>query len=293
VASVLGLPAALVKQLLVRVAIGQAQAKALLSRHHPRVVLLATQHHWSQRALILGCKDLGIPTVFVPHAPTMLHLSYSDMPVDYALLRSVKDRDHYVSLGANPAQLAVVGDPSIDFVWGGTEISYSLVFGTSGWSSHELQQQIGVIAEGAGGRQVLVAPHPAGDRKQLRKMVPTAWDIHPESGHKLLHEGVGTLITAGSGLGLEALVQGASVVNLVLSPKMKLYLFHEDPSIRHVATPDQMRIALDAQVVDPMRGRAWVASIGVEAASLAAERLSSVAPATSPAVDVWKGPFLL
>jgi hypothetical protein len=266
---------------------------ALLRSSHVRAVVTASQQHWSARALIAAARAAGVPSFYVPHAPTALTVGYTDLPTDIALLRGPADVDTYVRLGALEERLLSVGDPSATALEKGSEPKHSIVFATSTWPTEWLLEQVALIDRAIPGRRVVVAPHPRADLAWLRENCPSNWTIAPPGAtQKLLTEGCETVITAGSGAGLEAAMAGARVLNVSSRPEYIQYVFHRSDACVHVTTSADLRAGLlRPRDVGTRDGTVWTAFRGDEAARVAANAIDRESKRNwndAGANDIWR-----
>jgi hypothetical protein len=208
-----------------------------------RAVVVASQQHWSARSLVAAALAARIPSIYVPHAPTALTVGYADLPTDVALLRGTADVDAYKRLGADAQRLFAVGDPSIT-----TEPSTRtnprnpLVFATSTWPEEWIKEQINLIRTALPGLGVVVAPHPRADIAWLRGHTPSNWVVADRgSTQQLLAQGCDVVVTAGSGVGLEAALSGAHVLNIATRKEYVAYVFHTSSSCINIRSVEQLR----------------------------------------------------
>ena len=265
---------------------------ALLRSSPVRAVVTASQQHWGARALVAAARTVGVPSFYVPHAPTALTVGYADLPTDVALLRGTADVDTYVRLGASGEGLLVVGDPSATAHQIEFHPKHSIVFATSTWPAEWLLEQIALIDGAIPGGGVVVAPHPRADVGWLRENSPSGWVIAPRgSTQKLLAEGCEVVITAGSGVGLEAALAGATVLNISTRPEYMQYVFHRSDDCVHVGTSSDLRDGLLRRQSVGARDRTpWSSFLGDQAAREAADairRESKRAWNGTGANDIW------
>jgi hypothetical protein len=264
----------------------------LLRSSGVRAVVTASQQHWGSRALIAAARATGVPSFYVPHAPTALTVGYADLPTDVALLRGSADVDTYVRLGAAVQRLLTVGDPSATSLQERFEPKHPIVFATSTWPTEWLLEQIALIHGAIPRQEVVVAPHPRADVAWLRANCPPTWTIAPVGAtQKLLAEGCEVVITAGSGAGLEAVMSGAAVFNLSTRPEYTQYVFHRSDGCVHVANSSDLRAGLLGPRNAKIRaGTMWSLFRGDRAARLAADAIhrESLRPPNGAGVnDIW------
>lgn len=113
VAAQASLPADELLRIASQAASTKERMQRLMDEAQPKAVLTAsTQHSFCRLSVSVG-RSLGVPSIYVPHAPTSFHRHYADIPHDYAALRGEADFEYYARLGANTKYIAVVGDQSI------------------------------------------------------------------------------------------------------------------------------------------------------------------------------------
>lgn len=269
------------------------------------LALVANTQHWSTRALLAACRRRGVTTAYVPHAPTALTMSYADLPVSTALLRTCADRDYYRHLGAQMHALTIIGNPAaagVDHSGAAVPpgLGKRLLYAVSPWGREDIRAQIRLIEEGCGRTPVDVAPHPRSDLRFLRNACPSHWTIRQDlTTQELLAHGYTHVVVAGSGVAVEAIAHGSLVANISTHPQYQRYLFHHyAPVCFDVRTAEDVAAFIaSAHVLESQEGNVGVhtpAMRGSAAARAAAEALISHLQAGLPmdemANDVW-GPI--
>jgi hypothetical protein len=277
-------------------------ARALLATGRWTSAAIGSTHGPVARALAIAAREVGIPSIYVPHAPVLSDAEIVDLPVDYAALRGPGEVEHYASFGVEPQRLAVAGDPSIARA---PELPVlrpdgTAVFAPSPDPADCLSQMIAVIKE-ATSETITVSPHPRSDLRSLRAISPASWTFWPRRTIELLEQGPPVVLQHSSGVALEALQLGIPVVELSCESGDPVYPFIREPHVTKVVTPDELRAALDgarsatASARDALVQWAghWVARTGAEAAARVAGLLRharSAGPGETPIWDAWSSP---
>lgn len=247
------------------------------------------------RAFGWAARELGYPTVYVPHAPTAHARCYRDLFTDYALLRGSNDVEYYARLGASRDRLFVSGDASVPnrsslprtnrFAFTGTDDQ--TVDATA-----EVLLKLQEVAE-ANALQFSFFPHPA-STQELPPIPGVVIEGRRFAEYAAAESPSFVLSQAASGSLLEAAYFGATVGRL---SACKNYLFEDDlivtphEDIRTVgkwlSTPSGSE-----QEVNMRKSRNWIAIAGqdaVEAQSnaLACIRDSSRTSESRPLIDAY------
>ncbi|MFT4305515.1 MAG: hypothetical protein QM604_01345 [Microbacterium sp.] len=265
-----------------------------LSRY--RFVLVPRQSHPVVRAMILAAERQAVPVVFIPHSP--MTSWQVDLPVSYAALRGEAERSLVVRrMGADPARLAVVGNPDAT-VLGAPMPSLRPelpgVLAVSPEPEPVLRRVIGLLRD-AGLAQVTVAPHPRSDTAALRRMLPPGWRMH-RGGRttELLRQGPPWTIQMSSGVAWEAAVLGIPTADVRLDGRAPDYPFLADESVFPALrdADDVARFTAGAAGVSRERLRAhassWCATDGADAAARARAFLDGVDGPRSRIADGWR-----
>lgn len=228
-------------------------ASHLIEHTRPRLVVVGTQHQEQVRGVVAAARDAAVPSFYLPHAPAARSLEYLDLPVNAAGLRGPAEVDYYAALGADPRRLSVVGDPGLEPPQPPALGGLPPVLALSPDPPGQLAAIVEVVAEAVGQAPLLVAPHPASDREQVRSLVRPGWslaspDVRTAS---LLRQGPACVIQHSSGVALEAMVLGIPVIELQFPGERPNY-----PAIE----PELVWFASDATGVS--EGLRWATRLG-------------------------------
>lgn len=200
-----------------------------------RFVGVASQHAAYSRAFIWEAARLGVPTIYVPHAPIGANAQYMDLPTSAVALRGVGEVDLYADvLGVDTQRMNVIGNPSSDVL---AELPPPIdanalgVLALSPQPTEVLEQLIRAVDE-SGLTNLRVAPHPRSDVERLKKMVPPGWVV--EEGRRtldMLREGPPFLLQHSSGVAWEAIALGIPTLQISLDGAVPNYYFLRDEVI--------------------------------------------------------------
>jgi hypothetical protein len=254
-----------------------ARAEAIIQEGHTHLLVVATQHASNIRALLATARRKGVTSLYFPHAPVAANRQYADLPVDYAGLRGQGEVDLYRGLGVS-GDLPVVGNPAVsDFVESGPLIlKEAIVFAVSTHPPAVLADLIRLTASVLGKEDVVVAPHPRSDRKELIRLMPSSWRLSSEgSTFDLLRKGPKVVIQHSSGIAWEALALGIPVIQLsyldapanypLISPPYVPFA-HSTASLMEAVT-EATRRATHGNAREELRDWAalWCSSVGRDA----------------------------
>lgn len=196
-------------------------------------VVVATQHDFQIRALILAAQEAGKPTVYVPHAPVADNPQYADIPTPFAALRGPREVRFYSEhFGANAALLDVIGNPAASVLSSPMPTIDTRAPGVLALSPHPrtvLQRIIGIVRE-SGIANLIVAPHPRSNLNEIAQMIPNAWSLY--SGPRtldLLRTGPKYLLHHSSGVAWEAAALGIPTADIALDARKPNYPYLDDP----------------------------------------------------------------
>lgn len=269
---------------------------ALLDDRRPRTVAVSSLEHSFQRLLVWHARQRGIPTVYVPHAPTALDRSYADLPVDVVLCHGAKDVAYYRGLGARQDAFRVTGGISMPArsgdAPGSKPPSKDVVLATTAMYRFEdlgaLLERIVPLLTRSGLVPVL-SPHPREREPALRLASRMGIRSHAGRTSTLLRAGVAAVLAEqASGALLEAAVIGAPSAHLTgvsayaFMPDLGIGLFDER-FLEEVASWSE-NTAED--LVD--RSRGWADASGADAARRIAAALAEDHAVTAPALDSWR-----
>lgn len=260
-------------------------------RTRPRVVVVSNQHLADHRAVLAWARRREIPSVYVAHAPAADNPLYRDLPVDRALMRSVREVDLYRRWGADPSGCRVVGNPGLVLPPTPPRLDEPPVFAVSPWPEERIRDVIAMVE--AELPEVIVAPHPRSSRRRLRRLLPSRWTLSEVPTLQLLARGPRVVIQQSSGVAWESLALGIPTLQIGARTASANYPLIAPPHVLFAETRDELARALeDAAVVDRESLRRWAQewcpSTGVEAASAAAEALLD-ATLGEPVLDAWSG----
>jgi hypothetical protein len=299
VADELGMPTpnAMVRALQSAVRAG-ARARAALDRTRPSLVVVASQHSTSSRAIIAAARHRSVPTAYLPHAPAADTYQYRDLPTDFAGLRGEREVDFYRELGVERS-LAVIGNPQVHVrVPERLDPSMAVVFAPRPIPVEDVRAQVADIDRAAS--DVVVSPHPRMQEARYSSLWPAHWVVHAHPTIELLHDGHPCVLQISSGVAWEAMAHGVPVVELApASPAPPLYPVIRAPYAT-VCTSGadvpgavaQARVdAADAGVRSRLTAWAaeWCARTGEDATEAAVHWLEECAASTAPGplLDHW------
>lgn len=267
-------------------------------------VVVATQHQALARALTWTARDVGVPSIYVPHAPLARNDWYYDLPVDHAALRGHREVHQYLRLGARPEGLHMVGNPAVaaPSALPAIDPRRPPVVALSPWPAEQTQRFLAVCAGGL--TSALVAPHPRSDLELVKALLPQGWaDITSRRTFDVLQEGPPLVVQASSGVAWEALVLGIPVVDLADGGYRPNYLLHEGQHVVRVTSAEALSEALRGAVEtaddeDLRAGRrsfadSWCGWTGDEAVQRIRTLIRSVARGNLPGgwvLDGWRAP---
>jgi len=272
-------------------------ALRLLNDYRPKKLLIATQHNFLARALSVAARQLRIPSIYIPHAPTANNLQYRDIPFNLALLRGVSDCNAYLEWGARRERLDVIGDVSwqLKSIGRGKQHPKSIVIAPSPWSGPRLEWFFSSVNI-AVNYEHEVLPHPSNGLSEIRRLASKK--AHVITGVRTvdyLSDEPRSVIAGGSGVTLEALALGHSVVNLVPSDSPVNYLFQQSSLMNFVfdaqGLADAIRTQQDRWLPDSTALRyadQWLAATGRQAVANGREAIESEIDTTEWALDAWK-----
>lgn len=209
-------------------------------------LVVSTQHDPAIRALILSAHAARIPVVYISHAPVGNNSLYSDLPVNYAALRGVREVDYYSTRFGVPAtMLDVVGNPASDLTSQPLPELHRGSPGLLALSGHPLRevQRVFELIRSAGVTNLIVAPHPRMNPDELRRILPDGWMLH-EGGRTsdLLRAGPRYVIQPSSGVAWEASVLGLRTATLRFDERPISYPFLSESSvIPELRSPSDVR----------------------------------------------------
>ena len=279
--------------------------RMLLERTRPVALVVATQHSVTIRAMLVAARELGIPSVYVPHAPFAANPLYADLPFDRAALRGQRERLAYGALGARTEQIEICGALSVpsecEAPVGGTEV----VVAPSPWDTATTERFFDLV-RGAALEEVVVCPHPRSDVALLERLAPTGARVlrHERAVDRLRARG-GILLQHSSGVALEGLLTGVPVIEVTLGRSAPNYPLIAEPHVDFVDDAADLQRCVVRRRGDPApaheRRRAWArewcAWTGVEAEQRFHEALHEVPFASQRVLDGWGpdtvGPMIL
>ena len=280
-----------------------ARAAAALDSIAPNLVVLASQHSTSSRALIQAARVRQIPTAYLPHAPAANTYQYRDLPTDFAGLRGAREVDFYRSLGARGA-LAVVGNPQAQVVVPPhLNPEAAVIFAPRPQPIAEVRQQVAAVAAAA--PAVVVSPHPRmRHQRHYADLWPAHWEVHHGWTAELLRGAHPCVIQRSSGVAWEAMAHGVPVIELA-SPAAEdpSYLMIREPYARRCASNNDLPAAVAQarqSATDPLArqqlmawAQEWCAVSGSHSVARATEWIEQCASAPNPAeplLDYWAQP---
>jgi hypothetical protein len=276
-----------------------AVAEALVARERPELVVVGATPSGSARPLLRFARKAGVPSVYVPHAPSSGLVHLEDLPVDYVALRGPREAEHFAGHGVDPAKLDVAGNPTLEPI---EPVSVDagrrpvLAVSPVRWEMSSAVELARGVLEAA-----TLAPHPRADREAVSAVCPEGWDIWPGRTYELLQEGPPVLMQPSSGVALEAILLGIPTIELAYPGLPAPYPFIREPYIHFASSSEQLAAALaeaEQDVRQPERreaivewARGWSQPNGAEAATAIAaviERARVEGP-RGPAWDTWAG----
>jgi len=287
-------------------------AKANLTRMAARQIpleefdwlLISTQHDPHVRAVVARAREIGLPVVYIPHAPLASNPQYLDLPVDFAGVRGDLEAEYYARFSDGAASgIVPIGNPATGFMdraLAPIGPEFPVVLAVSPFHLEILQRIIEVV-ELSGLKDVVVAPHPGSNRKQLSRLVPRDWRIAPPSirTSQLLSDGVRALIQHSSGVAWEALAMGIPTADIRLGEPRPNYPFLDNAAaIPALRSPQEVRQFVERaahvrlQDREGLReyARSWCACDGPSSVSMALELLDRArheGARATPIIDGW------
>lgn len=268
--------------LLTRSALMAEKMRVLAAGRDVRMVAVGSQHNAAARSVLVGARDLGVTTAYIPHAPVARNANYEDLPTDVALLRGDAEEEHYTALGAD-GRIDVVGDPSLGPLpsdpvpWAGAAVAALPPTDSLKFSSYL------AFLRAADLRDLQVAPHPRTDEQVLRAAMDPSWvTLSGASTFAALNErGASAVVQYGSGVGLEALLLGLPVIDICPQGSAPDYPYLDDPLVCSVSTTEQLAECLfnrqkssaGLRSARTVYARRWVGTSGRQSARLAAGAL--------------------
>ena len=263
-------------------------------------VVVATQHATPPRAGIIAARRLGLPSVYVPHAPFALNRLYADLPADWAGLWGGAERDMYASLGADVDRISVVGTAMHDL---GRDVMTEVgsprrhglpLVAPSAWPDEQLAYFLEECSAALSG-SFAVAPHP-------RNSIDVVRDFTPK--RAILLEGISAnhltsaeiVIQCNSGIALEGLLAGVPVLNFDPFGMRSNYPLIREPYVPQCTTRDDVQRRLNETMRNPDSlvardrrewARSWCAYSGREARDRLHELLRGAKPKQNPVLDGW------
>lgn len=241
-----------------------------------RFVAVSSQHAPYLRAFLWEAARLGVPTLYVPHAPVADNALYLDLPTSAVGLRGPAEVALYAKeLGVPPQRLAVVGNPASDVLRAAIPAIPPDVPGILALSPQpvEVIERIVRTVEAAELGALRVAPHPRSDIAALRELIPASWRI--EEGRRtldVLSEGAPFLLQHSSGVAWEAAALGIPTAEISLDGGEPNYHFlKEGTMFPPVRTPESISAFVRAASTLPERreeireyARSWCAIDGAD-----------------------------
>lgn len=276
----------------------QESIRKTIEQASPRIVITASTELAFSRLAVSACRELEVPTMYVPHAPTANNRIYADIPHDYAALRGVADWTYYASLGAKTGRATVVGDQSFDV---SPIRSHSnppvLLFATGFGSSDTLEDSIKAVQRSIGPFvRIVLAPHPRGRNRALRIARKLAVEVVPNSlrtAQALTLLNVALAVTEhSSGVALEILAHGVPVRSLSSQPN---YLYEEELGVNPIERAELVETLVQSiEDADTFRGRRvdvtqYIAATGDKATRAICEAIAKpLAPQPDGMLDSWR-----
>lgn len=271
-----------------------AAMRQLLASTRPRSVVVAATDHLFTRVAAVVARERGIPTIYVPHAPTHIRQENADAPFDALLLRGSGCSSYYAMLGAKDEQVASVGDRSIPEIRLGGEPIGLLFATTANAPCEDLTEKLQLTSRALNipSEQILICPHPRGRSRALHAGKSLGIAVAEErTAQVLLRLDPQYFVTeASSGARLEAELMGIATLSLAApSYNFEFTL----PSLSLDTCDDQALEGLEGQVSQlpkierSRRASMWVAAVGREASERVEQGVEEVGFASHPALDAW------
>lgn len=268
-------------------------AKQALQQLKPRMVIVANQHASPMRALIAAARIMGIPSVYLPHAPLATNPQYADMPTDYGSLFGLAELKILSEYGAFTDRISVCGSPMIRPQ--GTARFSSAVRVVCAPSPNETAEKLLNAVHSAIGSDFVVCPHPRSSLRRLRRSMPSGATLITEHRtSEYLGANRSVLIHSNSGIGLEAIALGSSALN-VTEDGSKInyhYLFGEknirfaDLGALRLAIEDSFQRTQSTSNSFSLREN-WLLTYGPESDDKILKMLVEVDGQHEPMLDGW------
>jgi hypothetical protein len=191
-------------------------AARLVDLKIPKVLVVASNESVKTRLMVYETRSRGIPSVYIPHAPTALARRYADIITDVALLRGEGDFDYYSMLGAKTSGLIVTGDPTFNLPHSGIASTGKIVIccTVSAAKNEQLFQKLArhPLCKSGG---VVAIPHPASQKMRVSYFEKKFGIIFSSirTSEYLANNGAAVVISpTSSGALLEALSMGVPVI---------------------------------------------------------------------------------
>lgn len=295
-------PYGLLEELVKVAIIRQRTLRARFESDGVRVLIVASQHNASTRAMLSAVNSLGrVSTCYVPHAPVADDSQYRDLPVHFALLRGPAEVDFYQSIGVKSRErLRSVGLPGHQ-VASCESIPFAehFVYAASPRAVGVLRADVDVIRAAVDG-PVEVCLHPRCSTSTFVGIFPADWRVHPPGPTMpfLWERGARAVIQHGSGLGLEAMASGAEVIDLCAPGEDPPYPYLARPHAQIVGDSVGLSSAVDALDSRASSGadrrefaRSWMSVTDTPASVRAADELLRIAENSVPEgvlLDGWR-----
>jgi hypothetical protein len=265
-----------VRGLFLSAALHLAYSRRLVERGSPSVVVVASNHDAVARALARAARERDVPSVLVPHAPMLGDIRLRDAPTDYVAVRGERDASWYLANGAEPDQVAVVGNPALQPAPQVVPIPTGapVVFAPSPYADDVIADQVALVAAANVG-DVVVTPHPRQRLDFLQRIAPDSWTFHSGRTYERLQKGATAVVQSSSGVALESLLLGIPVLEIEPA-EGRLYPFLQSDLVPSVRTAEELaeQLALVRSRVGDRAyreslaeyARSWCAAGGEEAA---------------------------
>ena len=268
--------------------------------HHlkPRQLVVSTQHHPLQRALTLVARSSGLPTTYIPHAPTADNVQYKDLPFDRALLRGRGDYDLYSMWGARADQMSVTGDPSFDldsnYIPDGVEPKRQIAVAPSPWATNHLKWFFTCI-HAAGITDYVLLPHSASNASEIDALrSPQSVNVPNTRTVEFLKKHPVAVIQSSSGVALEAMALGRPVIELRPREMQRNYAFANTPLIHEATDTMALRRAISRALSQPNPDQTlmeyanrWVSPVGLASVNSLLDALASPVSGPEWVLDSW------
>jgi hypothetical protein len=271
-------------------------AQKLVRKVKPTLVVVGSTPSAPSRALVRAARRAGVPTFYIPHAPSIEAVHLEDLPTDFAGLRGKLEVEHFQAQGVSAPGLSVAGNPSIpDDEPPELDQAAPPVVGLSPVPTEILKQVLELASQVLD--RAVIGLHPRLDRGTIESICPDGWEISDRRTYELLLEGPPMLLQFASGVALEALHLGIPTVEFVF-PGAIGYPFSKEPYVHAVSSDPELESALALARADSERREAlldWAAgwsSPNGEAAvdGLAGELLAAIDQGQrGPIWDTWAG----